>query len=375
MKTAIVHDWIVTRAGAENCLEAIYDLYPSPIHALVYDPKSVRESAVLRDAEMHASFLQSIPGAARLYRNFLPLFPRAVESLDVSGAELILTSSHAVAKGVRKRADQLNICYCYTPMRYAWDLYDQYMAGLDPFRRAAAAVALRRLRAWDKATASRVDHFVAISEHVAERVRRLYGREAAVIYPPVDTEAFTLETKKSDYFITVSRMVPYKRMDLIAETFTALGLPLVIVGDGPERARVAAKAGPTVKLLGALPGPEMRRLVSKARAFIFAAEEDFGIAPVEAMACGTPVIGYGKGALLETVADGQHGVLFREQTPGSLADAVSRFERIEKTLDPEAIRRNAERFSRARFDREFKAFVDSRWAEFKGRKASLAGVA
>lgn len=366
MKTAIVHDWIVTPAGAEKALESIYRVFPSPIHTMVYKEETVRASPVLRDAEVHASFLQRLPRATTWYRNYLPLYPRAVESLDVSGAELIISSSHAAAKGVRKRPGQLHICYCYTPMRYAWDLHDQYMAGLDPLRRAAATVVLERLRRWDVQTAAGVDHFVAISEHVAGRIRRIYGREAAVIHPPVDTERFQPAGPKASHFVTVSRLVPYKRVDMIADAFTALGLPLVIVGDGPERARVAAAAGQNVTLTGPLPAEQVRRLVATARAFVFAAEEDFGIAPVEALACGTPVIGFGRGGLVETVTDGVHGILYKEQTPGSLCCAVESFLRFEGRFQPSELRRQAERFSRPRFEAEFKAFVERKWNEFRG---------
>jgi glycosyltransferase involved in cell wall biosynthesis len=303
--------------------------------------------------------------------------PLAVKQFNLSKYDLILSSSHAVAKGFRKSPGQLHICYCHTPMRDAWDLREQYMkeAGLDRgLKGAIVNTILNRIREWDRSTASNVDFFIANSHYIKERIKRVYGREAEVIYPPVDTDNFQINTHKENFYLAISRMVPYKKMDLIVDAFSETNRPLVVIGDGPDMDKIKAKAKGNVKLLGHQPSDVLKGYMQKARAFVFAAEEDFGIVPVEAQACGTPVIAYGKGGATETVvplveqgaAGGRMptGVFFHEQTPAALVDAVEIFEANMGEFNPEEIRRNSERFSIDRFKKDYKAFVDEKVREF-----------
>ncbi|MDL1969851.1 MAG: glycosyltransferase family 4 protein [Candidatus Desulfofervidaceae bacterium] len=367
MKIALIHDWLVTLAGAEKVLEAIYEIYPAPIFTLVADRRKLRGSAFAK-AEIFTSFIQKLPRAKNKYRNYLPFFPLAIEQFDLSDYDVIISSNTCVAKGVLTKADQLHICYCHTPVRYAWDLYHQYLkkTGLNKgIKGTIAKLILHYIRIWDYSTANRVDYFIANSKWVARRIRKIYGRKATVIYPPVDVDEFELQTDKEDFYLTTSRMVPYKKIDLIVEAFSQMSdKKLVVIGDGPDFKKVKTKAGKNVELLGYQPFEVLKDYMQKAKAFIFAAEEDFGIAPVEAQACGTPVIAYGKGGVTETVIDRKTGVFFREQTVESLIKTVSQFEKIQDKFDPITIRQNAKRFSKERFKKEFKEFVDRKMEEF-----------
>jgi glycosyltransferase involved in cell wall biosynthesis len=362
VRTAIVHDWLVTYAGAERALEQILALYPeADLYSLIdFIPREQR--AFIRNKKVTTSFLQSFPFAEKKYRSYLPFMPTAIERFDLAAYDLVISSSHAVAKGVLTHERQLHVCYCYTPMRYAWDLEEQYLkeSGLDHgLKGIAARTVLRSMRRWDRSTADRVDRYIAISHYIAERIKRIYNRDAAVIYPPVDTDAFVPSGAKEDYYVTASRMVPYKRVDLIVEAFSRMpDRTLVVVGDGPDFEKVRAKAGRNIRLLGYQPAAVMQEHLQKARAFVYAAEEDFGIVTVEAQACGTPVICFGRGGSLETVRENGTGVFFREQTVESLQDAVLRFEKICDTFDATMIRRNAEQFGQERFRREFREFVE-----------------
>ena len=324
------------------------------------------------------SFLQRLPGARSHFRRLLPLFPRAIESLDVARFDLVISSSHAVAKGVRTHRDQLHVCYCYSPMRYAWDLRDQYLAqvGLDRGLRGwAAGRMLDRIVAWDRRSSDRVNDFVAISNHIRDRIVRCYAREASVIYPPVTLPAIAGAPGGRRHYVTVSRLVPYKRIDVIASAFARLpGRELVIVGEGPERARIAAAAGPNVTFAGQVDDAKRDELLRSADAFLFAADEDFGIAPLEAQGAGLPVIAYGRGGVAETIRgldDARPtGVFFDAQTPEAVAEAVLRFEAHADRFDSAECRRNAERFGVERFRREFGDHVASRYAAFRaGRSA------
>ncbi len=380
MRIALVHDWLDTWRGGENVLAEILRIYPgADLFALVdFLPAAARTRLSGKFAT--TSFLQRLPGVRRYFRALLPLFPRAIEALDVSGYDLVLSSSHAVAKGVRTAAGQLHICYCHTPMRYAWDLRDQYLGprGLRfGLRRALADRVLNRLRDWDRRVSPRVTHFIANSEFIAQRIARCYDREATVIHPPVDVRFFTpgeggAEPAARDYYLAASRWVPYKRMDLVAAAFRDLpGRRLVMAGDGPEAARVRRAAGPNVEFVGEVPRERLRDLLRGARAFVFAAEEDFGILPVEAQACGTPVIAFGRGGALETVR-GQHdaratGRFFDEQSPAAIAAAVREFEAQDRAITAADCRANAERFSSARFAADFDAFMRAQWREFAAR--------
>jgi glycosyltransferase involved in cell wall biosynthesis len=365
MKIAMVHDWLVTYAGAERVLEEMLAVYPTAdLYSLIeFLPESERR--FLGDRKVQTSFLQRMPGAQNHYRNYLPLMPLAVEQFDLSAYDLIISSSHAVAKGVLTGPDQLHICMCYTPMRYAWDLQHQYLreTGLDRgVKGMLTRWLLHRLRLWDGRTADGVDRFIAISNFIARRIWKSYRRESTVIYPPVDVERLTPEGSREDFYVTASRMVPYKRIDLIVEAFATMpGRRLVVIGDGPENRRIRDRAGSNVTFLGHQPFGVLRDHLRRARAFVFAAEEDFGIAPLEAQACGTPVIAYGKGGVLETIrgldsAD-PTGVFFPEQSTASVTGAIQEFERASARIRPAACRENALRFAPERFRRELSEVV------------------
>lgn len=384
MRTAIIHEWLVNYAGSERVLEQIMHLYPDADLFCQADFLSEGERGFVLNKKAATSFIQNLPYAKNKYRNYLPLMPLAVSRFDVDTYDVIISNSHSVAKGIRKRPGQLQVCYCHTPMRYAWDLKDQYLneSGYRGVKRAAASFVLDRIKKWDYKTAQQVDHFIANSHYIKERINRAYGKDATVIYPPVDVDAFQLNKNKEDFFLAVSRMVPYKKMDLIVEAFTKLGLPLVVIGDGPDYDKVRRNAGKNVEFLGFQKDDVLLGYMQKARAFVFAAEEDFGIVPVEAQACGTPVIAYGKGGITETVipygrqvlSDRRQelsmdnlsptGVFFYEQTPEALCEAVKKFESIEDMFDPQEIRNNAKRFGIGIFREEFKAFMDEKVKEF-----------
>ena len=364
MKIALIHDWLIGLAGGEKVLEALIELYDGPIYTLFKDQKVIDESPFAK-SEIHTSFLQRVPHIEKRYRNLFPFYPKAIESLDLSAYDLIFSSSHAVAKGVKKRKDQLHICYCFTPVRYAWDLSDFHFSHLNPIKRAFASPLLKNLRNWDLKSSERVDHFVAISNYIAQRIKANYGREASVIYPPVDTDRFEISQVKEDYYFTCSRFVPYKRIDLIVEAFKRLpSKKLVVIGYGPEWKKIKAKAPKNVELLGYQPTPLLRETLSKARAFLFAAEEDFGIVNVEAQAAGVPVIAYGRGGVLETVLPAQTGLFFQEQTAESLIDAINRFEKMERDFEPVKIKQHAEQFSKRRFQKEMSELVDKLQEQF-----------
>lgn len=381
MKTAIVHEWLITYAGSERVFGQIAGLYPDADLYSLLDFLADDDRGFILDRRATTSFIQRLPMAKEKYRDYLVLMPFAIKRFDLSGYDLIITSSHTVAKGVRTFPGQIHICYCHTPMRYIWDLQNQYLkeAGLDRGIRGAILKALfSRLRKWDVSTSKNVDYFIANSHYIKERIKRAYGRDAQVIYPPVDIENFEVSEKKEDFFIAVSRMVPYKKMDLIVEAFSEMGLPLIVIGDGPDFGKVKRKATKNIELMGHLKGEVLKMYMQKARALVFAAEEDFGIVPVEAQACGTPVIAFGRGGVRETViplpeneAQGMAvkpptGIFFNEQTPLALIDAVKRFEKIEGRFDPYDLRRNAEKFSKERFDKEFRSFVNEKTSGFFG---------
>lgn len=365
VKVAVVHDWLDTWRGGERVLAQILRIYPDADLFALVDFLSPADRAALDGRRARTSYLQRVPFAKAGFRLLLPLFPRAIESLDVAAYDLVISSSHAVAKGVRTHRRQMHICYCYTPMRYAWDLREQYLSqtGLDRGLRLLAANALlARLRRWDRAASERVDHFIAISEHIAARIRRCYGRNATVIYPPVAVEHRDDTPKRASLYLTVSQLVPYKRVDLLIEAFRRMpDRELVVVGDGPLRRTLQARVPANVRLLGRLSDVERDGWLARARAFVFAAEEDFGIAPLEAQAFGTPVIAYAGGAACETVAgldaSAPAGLLFRDQSAPAIVDAVREFERDAARFTAEACRANARRFGVERFRGEFADFV------------------
>lgn len=372
MRIAIVHDWLDTWGGAELALLHLLAVFPAADLFALVDFMGAADHARLGSRPVRTSFVQHLPFARTAFRRYLPLFPLAIERLDVAGYDLVLSSSHAVAKGVRTTKAQLHICYCYTPMRYAWDLRDQYLrqVGLDrDLRGLAVRRSLSRLREWDRASSRRVNHFIAISHSIAERIRRCYDRDATVIYPPVPASAPREAGHRSGTYVTVSRLVPYKRIDVIVAAFRLLpDRELVVIGDGPERARIEAAAGSNVRMLGQQSDEARDRWLAGSRAFVFAAEEDFGIAPMEAQAAGVPVIAYGRGGALETVrgldSEAPTGVLFPEQTAEAVAAAVREFEANAARIAAADCRANAARFSAERFRGEMAAFVAARCAEF-----------
>jgi glycosyltransferase involved in cell wall biosynthesis len=363
MNFAIVADWLVTFAGSERVLKEIYSLYPGDVFCLISNDETLRKLGV-DPSKVTQSFISRLPFAQKLYRNYLAFFPLAIEQFDLSKYDVIISSSHAVAKGVITRHYQLHISYCHTPIRYAWDLYHQYLREANLEKGLKAYIAkniLHHIRIWDYTTANRVDYFVANSNYTAARIKKIYGKDAIVIYPPVDVDKFTLREEKDNFFLTASRMVPYKMIPLIAEAFSRMpDKRLVIIGDGPdfEKVKKIAKGFKNIEVLGYQPFEVLRDYMQRAKAFIFAAEEDFGIIPVEAQACGTPVIAYGKGGAKETVIDGKTGIFFYDQKVDALVEAVNLFEKNQDKFDPKEIRKNAERFSPENFRKSFKDFVD-----------------
>ncbi len=364
---AIVHDWLPLYGGAERVLEQMLKVYPeADLFSMVdFIPEGERE--FLQNKKVTTSFVQRLPGARTKYRSYLPLMPLAVEQFDLAGYDLVISSSYAVAKGVITGPEQLHVCYCHSPIRYAWDLEREYLrtAGLDRGVRGFFARALLHyIRIWDLRTVNGVDHFIANSRFVGGRIRKFYARTSTVIHPPVDTDRFIPVTECGDYFLTASRFVPYKKIDLIVEAFAKMpGRKLVVVGDGPDFAKIKERASENVQMMGALPHERLVELMQRARAFVFAAKEDFGIVPVEAQACGVPVIAFGEGGVTESVVDGETGVFFDEQTPERIVAAVTEFEEME--FDPLRIRANAERFGPMRFRSELLDFVEEKWEEFR----------
>lgn len=371
-RVAIVFEWFQRFGGVERVVAEMRETFPgADLFALVHDPASLAGTP-LEGATVRTSFIQNLPGARERYRFYLPLMPLGIEQLDLRAYDLVLSSSHTVSKGALTGADQLHVSYTHTPVRYAWDLYLDYLSGsgLDRGARGwAARLVLHYLRLWDVSAANRVDAYLANSSYVARRIEKLYRRPARVVYPPVNVARFRPLSPREDFYVTVSRFVPYKRLDLIVEAFTRMERPLVVIGDGPERAAVERLAGPSVRLLGYQPDEVISDHLQRARAFVFAAHEDFGLAPVEAQAAGCPVIAYGRGGALETVtgwpSPNATGVFFDAQTPEALEDAVDLFESNEDGFSPEACRLNAERFGHERFRREFWAVVEGLWNRFQ----------
>ncbi len=367
MKVAVVHDWLVTFAGAERVLAEIIRLWPTADLFSVIDFLSDEDRKKLSGKRAKTTLIQRLPKAKTKYKAYLPLMPFAIEQLDLSGYDVVISSSHAVAKGVITGPDQLHICYCYSPIRYAWDMQHQYLSetGLNKgIKGLLARLLLFKVRNWDHRTSNGVDYFIADSDYIGRRINKAYRREATTIYANVAVDDFPLRALKEDFYLTASRMVPYKKMDLIVRAFAAMpGKKLVVIGEGPQYDKIKQAITPNISLLGYQPFEVLRDHMQRAKAFVFAAEEDFGIIPVEAQACGTPVIAFGKGGALETVVDGKTGIFFDEQTEQSIQAAVRTFE-AEFKADPATIRQNAERFSTERFRREMRAFVDEKHAEF-----------
>lgn len=372
MKVAIVHDWLVTYAGAEKVLEEILKVYPNADLFSLIDFVEEDKRSFIMNKPVITSFIQKLPFAKKRYRAYLPFMPLAIEQLDVSKYDLVISSSHAVAKGVITGPDQLHISYVHSPIRYAWDLQHQYLkeSGLNKgIKGVLAKYILYKIRNWDYRTANGVDSFISNSNFVARRIHKVYRRKATTIYPPVDVSAFNYLGTKENFYLTASRMVPYKKIDIIVQAFNKMpDKKLVVIGDGPEFNKINSIACSNVKILGYQPFEVLKEHMQRAKGFVFAAEEDFGITAVEAQACGTPVIAFGKGGSLETVRGlGQKqsptGIFFYEQTADSIKNAIYQFEQSEKLINPTDCREHAIKFSPDRFRNEFKEFIDSELRE------------
>ncbi len=368
VNAALVHDWLPVYAGAERVLEQMIHVLPNAeLFSLIdFLPDDQRE--FLNGKNVNTSFIQRLPFAKKNYRLYLPFTPVAIEQFDLSDYEVVVSSSYVVAKGVLTTPDQLHVSYVHSPIRYAWDLHFEYFreGGYDKgLRSMMARWILHYMRIYDAVSANRVDVFFANSKHVARRIRKTYRREARVVYPPVDTDRFQLEPQKDDYFLTVSRLVPYKRIGLIVDAFASMpDKKLVVVGDGPEFAGIKARATSNVEMLGYQPGEKVTELMKRAKAFVFAAEEDFGIVPVEAQACGTPVIAYGKGGATETVVHGETGILFDKQTTESIKEAVELLIDNPNKFDPSVIRAHSEKFSIDNFKNNFSSALEEEYQTF-----------
>ena len=371
LKIAIVHEWFVNYAGSERVVEQILNIFPQADLFAVVDFLDDSQRGFIQNKKVITTFIQNLPFAKTKFRQYLLLMPLAIEQLDLSAYDLIISSSHAVAKGVLTSPHQLHISYVHSPIRYAWDLQHQYLKESNLERGIKSWIArwiLHQIRIWDTRTANGVDLFVANSKFIARRIQKVYWRSATVIYPPVDLRNYTLCKQKQEFYLTASRLVPYKRIDLIVEAFSQMGdRSLIVIGDGEQMAKIRAKASSNIKFLGHLEPEALREYMQKARAFVFAAEEDFGITPVEAQACGTPVIAYGRGGVCESVlgldCDRPTGVFFAEQTVASIRAAVLEFEQNSDRISPTTCHENAMRFSTERFQTEFLQFVEQAWRD------------
>ncbi|WP_165747486.1 glycosyltransferase family 4 protein [Klebsiella aerogenes] len=372
----IVADWLVTYAGSEKVIKEFIDVFPSSELYSVVDFLSDSNRELFSGKKAKTTFIQKMPFAKSKYQKYLPLMPLAIEQLDMSGHDVILSSSHAVAKGILTGPDQLHISYVHSPIRYAWDLQHQYLreSGLsEGLKGFIAKYLLHKIRIWDYRTANGVDHFIANSKFISRRIHKVYGRSSDVIYPPVDVNNFTLNENKDNYYFTASRLVPYKRIDLIVDAFNEMPeKKLVVVGDGSEMDKIKSKAKGNIEILGYQPNNIMQKHMQNAKAFVFAAEEDFGITPVEAQACGTPVIAFGRGGVLETIIpEGNQnptGVFFDKQEPGSIIESVNKFESMQDLFEPTECRRNAEKFSEERFRTEINTYIRDKWTKFNETK-------
>lgn len=352
-RVVLAHDWLTGMRGGERCLEVLCEKFPgAPIFTLFHQPGRISET--INRHPITTSFLQRVPGIFSYYRNLLPLFPAAIAAMRPPPADLLISSSHCAAKALRKPEGAKHLCYCYTPMRYAWSFHEEYLGR--SWKRALAAPILARMRAWDRRTASNVDRFVAISRHVRDRIRRFYDRDADVVYPPVRTDFYTPAAPGDDGFdLVVSALVPYKRVDLAVEAYSRLGYPLKVVGTGTEFASLRRMAAPNVEFLGWRSDEDVRDLYRRCRLLVFPGEEDFGIVPLEAQACGKPVVAFARGGALETLVAGDTAAFFSEQTDSALLAAVE--SAAGRRWDAAAIRRNAERFAVESFAQGLEASI------------------
>lgn len=369
MNTAIIHEWLVNYAGSEKCLESFTHIWPgADVYSLVDFLKKSQREIILQGRKARTSFIQHMPFAEKNHRKYLPLFPKAIESFNISDYNLIISSSHSVAKGVRTNKTQLHICYCHSPMRYAWDEADYYLTQANLTKGLKGILARKMvdyLRKWDLKSADNVNYFIANSAHIAKKIKRIYNRDAEVIYPPVDTKKFKVLTKKENYYLTASRLVPYKRVDMIVDAFSLMpDKKLVVIGSGPEREKIKSRASTNIVILGYQDFETLRNYMQKAKAFVYAAEEDFGIVPVEALSCGTPVIALNRGGTAETIQNEITGIHFSEQTPDSIREAIERFERINNSFDPQKLHDYAKNFDRSVFEEKMSKYVNQKSEQF-----------
>lgn len=360
MKVAIIHYWWMSNRGGEAVCSAIAELYPdADIFIHVCDEQVVRQALPANfRGNLYRTFISKLPKARKHYQKYLPLMPLALEQLDLSDYDLIISSESGPAKGVITRPDSVHVCYCHSPMRYVWDMYHEYLSGAGRLVRTLFPVIAHWLRVWDRLSADRVDYFIANSTFVASRIRKFYRRESEIIYPPVNVSDFNPKLERSDFYLCLGQLVAYKRADMAVEAFNSLGLPLVVVGEGELLEPLKKIAGPNVKLMGRQPFSVIQDLLQRCRGLIFPGIEDFGIVPVEAMAAGAPVVAYGKGGALDTVIHGKTGILFHEQSVEALIEAVGRLERGEFDFSPSEMHLHAQGFAKPVFQRNIKAFVD-----------------
>jgi glycosyltransferase involved in cell wall biosynthesis len=356
---AIVHDWLFVKGGAEKTLLALLEVLNADIYTFGINKEIFIDTPLIK-SKVYTFFLNEIPFYNKFYKFLLPLYPFLIEEIDLSNYDIIISSSYFVAKSVLTNPYQKHICYCYSPARYFWDLYHFYKDKIPFLLKPLFALFSHYFRIWDFTTAQRIDRLIAISKFVSRRIEKYYRRKADVIYPPVDTKFFTLERKKEDFYVSIGRLVPYKRFDLIIEAFRRLpSKRLYIIGDGSERKKLEAIAPSNVKFLGNLSDRDIKNYLQKAKGFVYTALEDFGISVVEAQACGTPVIAYGKGGTAETVINGKTGVLFYKQHPNNIVKAIEYFEEHYSNFDFEFISLWANKFSKEQFQKKFKNLIES----------------
>lgn len=363
MKVALIHDWLPFMGGAERVVTNFLEIFKdAPLYTSVYNKDKLE--GILKECDIRPSFIQKIKGAYKDHRKFFPLMPIAFEMFNLNNYDVVLSSSSSCAKGVITNPETCHICYCHSPMRYGWEFYYEYIEKMGKLKKFFVKYIMNYMRIWDNVSSDRVDYFIANSKNVAKRIWKHYRRESVVIHPPVRSKFFNISEDKEDYFLVVSRLQEYKKIDLAVEVFNELKLPLIIIGDGPMRSEIEKKVKySNIKILGIQSDEVIKKYYSKARAFLFPGEEDFGITPLEAQVSGTPVIAYGKGGALETVVEDKTGVFFKEQTLKSMLDAVNRFNKM--NFNKFEIREHAMQFDEEIFKGKIKNFVDEKLIEFK----------
>lgn len=369
MKVAIIHEWLVTVGGSDKVCKAILDIFPNADIYTLVAKKEICEELGIPWKKVHTSFIQNMPFSKSHHRTYLPLFPLAIEQFDLRGYDVIISSSHCVAKGILKKENQLHICYCHSPIRYAWDMYNEYLEGSGlqkGIKGWLVRYLLHRVRKWDLLSSFRVNYFISNSDYVGKRIKETYRRRSTTIHPNIDISHFELCEKKHDYYLASSRLVSYKKIDIVIEAFNQMpDKKLIVIGGGPDLQAYRKLAKSNINVMGYQPFDVLKEKMQHAKAFVFAADEDFGMIPIEAESCGTPVIAYGHGGSLETVCEGKTGLFFKEQTVESIIDAVTRFESMgEQPFLPSDCRKWAEGFSEERFKKEIKEFVEQKYSLF-----------